>query len=279
MPHQTSQPQAPQKTPKQTPPRGLTSSLLRIQHLGYQYNKKCEAVPVFEDLTFTLDPGEHLALLGPSGCGKSSLLHLLCGLDAPTEGEIFIENALASRAGSIVIPPHQRGIGMVFQELALWPNLSTLDNILLGIPREKLNSTQRIEAAHEAIRQCQLDGLEHRRPSELSIGQQQRVALARALAPRPRLLLLDEPFTGLDLTLKKEIFEEIHQLIAEYQLTLLLVTHDPSEAYHLTQDVIVLENGVITEWGKLQNLLESPTSKTLKAFKRCGTKSHMAGVS
>jgi len=223
-------------------------------------------VPVFRDISFEVWPGRHLALLGPSGCGKSTLLRLVTGLDAPSAGDIRIEGVLASSARRIVVEPHERKIGMVFQELALWPNLSALENVLLGMARVSQSHRERRATAREVLKVCRLDGLENRVPAALSVGQQQRVAVARALALRPKLLLLDEPFTGLDLTLKAEIFEEIRRLAKDFDLTLLLVTHDPFEARSLTSEALVLEKGGCCEQGPLEDLLANPVSATLRAF-------------
>ena len=224
--------------------------------------------PVLEEISFALFPGRHLALLGPSGCGKSTLLRLVTGLDAPTAGEITVQGALASAAGRILVAPYDRGIGMVFQELALWPNLSALENVVLGMARSGHSRSERRTEARAVLKLCRLQGLEDRRPAALSAGQQQRVALARALALRPELLLLDEPFTGLDLTLKAEIFAEIRRLADDCDLTLLLVTHDPLEAIALASEAIVLEDGHCREQGIIEDLLADPASDTLRAFVR-----------
>jgi len=224
--------------------------------------------PVLEKISFTLLPGRHLALLGPSGCGKSTLLRLVTGLDAPTAGEITVRGTLASAAGRIPVAPYDRKIGMVFQDLALWPNLSALENVVLGMARTGHSRSERRAEARAVLDLCRLEGLEDRRPAELSAGQQQRVALARALALRPQLLLLDEPFTGLDLTLKAEIFAEIRRLAEDCDLTLLLVTHDPLEAIALASEAIVLEDGRCREQGPIEDLLANPASDTLRAFVR-----------
>lgn len=222
--------------------------------------------PVFEGLSFSVLPGRHLALLGPSGCGKSTLLRLMTGLDVPIAGEVIVQGTPASSAGRILVEPYDRQIGMVFQELALWPNLSALENVVLGMARTGNSRRDRRVAARSALKLCRLDGLDDRRPAALSAGQQQRVALARALALRPKLLLLDEPFTGLDFTVKAEIFAEFRRLTDECDLTLLLVTHDPLEARALASEAIVLENGRCREQGPLKDLLSNPESDTLRTF-------------
>lgn len=236
--------------------------LIHVKDLAMSFGDE----PVFAEISFTVHPGRHLALLGPSGCGKSTLLRLVTGLDPPMAGEIIVDGSLASSTGRILVAPHERKIGMVFQELALWPNLSALENVVLGMARTGHPLRERRAAARAALKRCRLDGLEDRVPAALSSGQQQRVALARALAVRPKLLLLDEPFTGLDLPLKAEIFAEIRRLADECDLTLLLVTHDPLEAIALASEAIVLESGSCREQGPLKDLLASPASDTLRAF-------------
>jgi iron(III) transport system ATP-binding protein len=228
--------------------------------------KRFGTVPVFEDVSFDVQIGAHLALIGESGSGKSTLLRLLAGLDAPTAGEIRIEDRVVSIAGRILAPPHERKLAMVFQDLALWPNLTALENVIFGMPQAKLPRQERRARALAALRACRLDDLAHRKPHALSAGQQQRVALARALAVRPRLLLLDEPFTGLDVIVKAQLFGEIRSLCANFEVTLLVVTHDPLEAAALCHEAVVLENGGVKEKGQLKSLLANPSSAILKAL-------------
>ena len=248
--------------------------LIQVSDLAKDFG----ADPVFGGISFAVRPGRHLALLGPSGCGKSTLLRLITGLDVPSAGEIRVEGVLASSGGRIHLEAHERRIGMVFQELALWPNLSALENVVLGMARSGQARRERRAAARAALARCRLDGLADRLPAALSVGQQQRVALARALALRPKLLLLDEPFTGLDLTLKAEIFAEIRRLVAEIDLTLLLVTHDPLEALALASEALVLEDGMCREQGVLEDLLANPVSGTLRTFvtQLAGRAAHVA---
>jgi len=218
-------------------------------------------------VSVTVPWGEHTALLGPSGSGKSTALRLLAGLEAPTEGEVWIDGELASGAGREQVPPHRRGIAMVFQDLALWPGLSVLDNVLLGLSGAGLPRAERRERARWALSLCSIEDLAGRRPETLSGGQQQRVALARALAPEPRLLLLDEPFSGLDLVVKARLIDEVRRLAEERRLTVLLVSHDPLEATPLCRAAVVLREGEVEESGPLAALLEAPRSELLRAFK------------
>ena len=239
--------------------------LVRIENLGMRFG----AEPVFRALSFSVEAGAHLAILGPSGCGKSTLLRLLAGLDAPSDGDIHIAERRVSAPGNILVPPHERTLAMVFQDLALWPNLTALGNVLLGMAQSPASRREKRQQALAALQACGLESLAERQPAQLSIGQQQRVALARALAVRPRLLLLDEPFSGLDITLKAQLFAEIQDLAREHAVTLLLVSHDPLEATVLCSRAVVIEAGAITEQGPLAALLaQPPASATLRAFVR-----------
>lgn len=225
---------------------------------------------VFESVSFEVQPGEHLALLGPSGCGKSTLLRLLAGLDAPDDGQIRIDGQLVSGPERILVPSHQRRLAMVFQDLALWPTLTALENVLMGMASLPLAKAERRAQALEVLKTCQIEDLAQRKPAALSIGQQQRAALARALAVRPKLLLLDEPFSSLDLPLKQELIGELSQLAVQFGISLLLVTHDPAEAKTVCSSALVLENGRVCERGTWADLITNPASKMLRAFARMG---------
>lgn len=238
--------------------------LVQVRSIAKQFGP----VPVFEDVSFDVQAGAHLALIGESGSGKSTLLRLLAGLDTLTAGEIRIEDRLVSSAERIVVPPHKRKIAMVFQDLALWPNLTALDNVILGMAQSNLSLSERRAQALTALRACHLVELAHRKPQALSAGQQQRVALARALAVRPRLLLLDEPFAGLDVIVKAQLFDEIRLLCTNFDVTLLVVTHDPLEAAALCSEAVVIEDRRLKEKGSLKTLLSDPASAILKALVR-----------
>ena len=218
-------------------------------------------------VSLTVPAGGHTVLLGPSGSGKSTVLRLLAGLDAPDEGEVRIAGELAASGGRIAVPPHRRGIAMVFQDLALWPNLSVLDNVLVGLSGTRKPRAERRERARWALALCSIEALADRRPETLSGGQQQRVALARALAPEPRLLLLDEPFSGLDLVLKARLSDEVCRLAEERRFTILLVSHDPFEAGPCCRTAVVLREGEVEEQGPLGAMLQSPRSELLQTFR------------
>ncbi len=221
-------------------------SLVTIRNLSRAFGP----VPVFHDLGFSVDAADRLAILGASGTGKSTLLRLLAGLDRPSGGEIECAPDLR--------------IGMVFQDLALWPNLTALQNVTLtlhSLPRDR-----RRKAGFAALEKCHVADFAGRLPGTLSIGQQQRVALARAIVMGPALLLLDEPFSSLDLVLKHELFETIRLLAAG--CALVLVTHDPLEAVALCHTALVLEAGGIVEHGPLRKLLAQPRSQLLRLFQQ-----------
>jgi len=208
---------------------------------------------VFADVTFTLARGEHLAVLGPSGCGKTTLFRLLAGFDAPDAGEIDLENRAVSRDGRVQVPPHERGLGSLFQDLALWPMLTVAENVALGLASLRPPRAEAASRVTAMLALCEIANHAGRKPGTLALGQQQRVALARALIARPRLLLLDEPFSALDLTLKEKLFADLRRLTAECASTLLLVTHDPLEARALCTHALVLEDGRVAEQGALPN--------------------------
>ena len=238
--------------------------LLAVRGLAKAFN----ATRVFADVAFTLARGEHLAVLGPSGCGKTTLFRLLAGFDAPDAGEIDLENRAVSRAGRVQVPPHERGLGILFQDLALWPMLTVADNVAMGLASLRLPRAEAASRVAAMLALCYIAAHAARKPGTLSLGQQQRTALARALIARPRLLLLDEPFSALDLTLKEKLFADIRRLTAQCGSTLLLVTHDPLEARALCTHALVLEDGHVAEQGALGELLAAPRSLTLQAFAR-----------
>lgn len=237
-------------------------AVLELRGIARRYG----AWDVFSGVSFQMRAGEHLALLGPSGSGKSTLLRLIAGLDAPRAGEIWLHGELASSPGRIVIAPHERSLAMVFQDLALWPNLTAFENVALGLAGARLGRRARNQQARSALQRCGIIELSERRPAELSGGQQQRVALARALAVEPRLLLLDEPFSALDLANRAHLRAEILRLCATLGITLLVVAHDPLAAVALCGSTAVLENGRIIEMGTFERLLQQPASETLRAF-------------
>lgn len=218
-------------------------------------------------VSFAFAGGQHVAILGPSGCGKTTALRLLAGLDAPCAGQVLLNGSVVSEANRILTPPHRRRVSMVFQDLALWPNLSAAENVVLGLSGGGLSKRDARTRGQEALAACGIASLADRKPGELSGGQQQRVALARAVAPRPAFLLLDEPFQGLDLVTKGRLLDHIRWLAQEQGFMIVLVTHDPMELMGFCRSAVVLHEGRVEEAGVLADLLRDPQSEILKAFR------------
>jgi ABC-type Fe3+/spermidine/putrescine transport system ATPase subunit len=218
------------------------AKLLQIENLEKAYAKHS----VLLGLSLSLSQGGNLLLNGASGSGKSTLLRLIAGLDTPDRGEIQIEGRLASRDWRIVLPPSQRGLAMVFQDLGLWPNLTARQNVFLGLAGSRLRGEDKRFRAQQALEVCQIASKARQRPHQLSAGEQQRVALARAVAVRPKLLLLDEPFIGLDPKLKDSLLEPVQTLWRQYGTTILLVSHNTQDADALSATVVTLEGGQIS---------------------------------
>ncbi len=222
--------------------------------------------PVLRGTELDVAEEQSLALLGSSGSGKSTLLRAIAGLEIPEKGEVVIAGTTATRDGQLLLAPHQRGVAMLFQDLALWPNLSVSENVRLGLSGLRLGRAQLDDRAKEATAMCGIEELSGRLPGSLSGGQQQRVALARALAMQPKLLLLDEPFGGLDLVTKEAVIGEVARLKAELGFAMILVTHDPLEVRNLCNSFAVLEDGQIAEHGPLSALTEAPQTSLAKAL-------------
>lgn len=219
-------------------------------------------------VSMRIPAGPHSAILGPSGCGKSTVLRLLAGLEAPTAGSILLDAQTISTAARILRPPHLRGVAMLFQDLALWPNLTTRENIRLGLAGLRLSRQESSHRIHEVLDLCGIADLADRLPSQLSGGQQQRAALARAIAVHPRFLLLDEPFSGVDLATKSRLLTEIADLARERRFQVILVSHDPWEALELCETAAILEQGSERAVGKVTELLESGRWEPFASFRR-----------
>jgi len=223
---------------------------------------------VLDGADLEMAEGQSVALLGRSGSGKSTLLRVIAGLEIAERGEVLVAGRPATRHGRLLIPPHRRGIAMLFQDLALWPNLTVAGNVRLALSGLRLSRKESQQRIARALDLCDIADLADRHPGTLSGGQQQRVALARALAMHPKLLLLDEPFGGLDLMTKQAILQEIARLKAELGFGIVLVTHDPLEVCSLCDSLAVLEDGRIAEHCNLLELGTSAQSELGQAFAR-----------
>jgi iron(III) transport system ATP-binding protein len=205
-----------------------------------QVSKAYRETTAVNQICFEAAAGSSTVILGPSGAGKTTLLRLIAGLEMPDAGEIYLDGALASRAGW-VMTPYQRGIGFVFQSSSLWPHMTVAQNILFGlhdIPRKEADNR-----LHDLLEKTSLLGLENRYPHQISGGEARRVALARTLAPRPGRLLLDEPLTNVDPELKCKMLSLIKQSVIDAKACLIYVTHDASEAAQISERVLTMTNG------------------------------------
>lgn len=235
---------------------------LSVRDLSVHYGP----IVAVSSVDLDLADGETLALLGPSGCGKSTLLRAVAGLERPTTGMITWDGAdLAT------VPVHRRGFGLVFQDGQLFPHRDVAGNISFGLRMHGTNRTTRHDRVNELLTLLNLDGYHSRRITELSGGEQQRVALARALAPRPRLLLLDEPLSALDRALRDQLALDLAHILRVAGATTLLVTHDHDEAFTLAGRVALMRAGRITQTGRPQDVWRTPADEPTARFLGCTT--------
>lgn len=224
-----------------------------------------EEVVAVNDFNFEIPDGKLVALLGPSGCGKSTTLNLICGLIKPSAGRIFFGDDDVTD-----MPPENRGVGMVFQNYALYPHLTVLQNILFPLQNlkgdAKLSKPEMLSRAEKVAGLVQIGALMNRKPRELSGGQQQRVAIARALVKMPRVLLLDEPLSNLDARLRLQTREEIRRIQRETGITTVFVTHDQDEAMSISDQIIVMNEGVVQQLGMPQQVYDDPANLFVARF-------------
>lgn len=214
-----------------------------------------------------IEPGEFLSVLGPSGCGKSTLLRLLAGLDEPQRGRIrFGEQTVCDTASGVFVPPRARRLGMVFQDLALWPHLTAAANVGFPLRVSGVARTEIEERVADALARVDLTGAAGKMPHQLSGGQQQRVAIARALVARPALLLLDEPLSALDAALREQLRAEIRSLTTELGATTVFVTHDQAEAMSMSDRIVVMRSGRILQVGRPEELYRGPADTFVAGF-------------
>jgi iron(III) transport system ATP-binding protein len=211
---------------------------------------------------FTVRAGEIMCLLGPSGCGKSTTLRLIAGIERPTRGRILADGEVLSDGG-LHLPPEARGVGLIFQDFALFPHLTVAQNVGFGLRGGGAEAKQRV---HELLERVDLAGYGDKAPHMLSGGEQQRVALARALAPRPRIMLMDEPFSGLDNRLRDGIRDETLALLKEEGTAVVLVTHEPEEAMRMADQIALMRDGGVVQTGAPYNIYTSPCDKDAAAF-------------
>jgi iron(III) transport system ATP-binding protein len=234
-------------------------TVLEVDGLTRQYEQECAV----EDVSLSVAAGELVTLLGPSGCGKTTTLRMIAGLERPSEGTVRIDGEVVADDTSFV-PSEDRDVGLVFQDFALFPHLTVEENITFGI--EDWDPIKKDERAQDLLELVGL--LDHRdkKPDQLSGGQQQRVALARSLAPEPDVLLLDEPFSNLDVRLRIEMREEVRRILKEAGVTAISVTHDQEEALSISDRVAIMNDGKLEQVGKPEVVFENPESRFVASF-------------
>ena len=241
----------------------MTQPHLQLDRIHIAYDTPTGAQEVISGLSLTLAKGQIGCLLGPSGCGKTTVLRAICGFEPLAGGAITLHGVTVSDARHSM-PPEKRKIGVVFQDYALFPHLSVADNIGFGL--RKLPREARQARVQELLGLVGLPQAGDKYPHELSGGQQQRVALARALAPAPELLLLDEPFSNLDVDLRERLATEVRDIIKHAGTTAILVTHDQFEAFAIADEIGVMSNGTIVQWDDPYNLYHQPHTRFVADF-------------
>jgi spermidine/putrescine transport system ATP-binding protein len=224
-----------------------------------------------DDIDLEVHPGEFLALLGPSGCGKTTTLRMIAGFDEPTEGAIEIDGRSA-----VGVPPDKRNVNTVFQQYALFPHMTVLDNVAYGLKQRKVGKAERYKQANEALQLVRLTGREQAKPAQLSGGMQQRVALARALVMNPKVLLLDEPLGALDLKLRKAMQVELKRIQRDVGITFIVVTHDQEEAMAMADRIAVMDAGRIDQLAPPSEIYDRPATPFVADF--IGDMNHLEGT-
>ncbi len=236
----------------------MTAPRLEIQGLTRAFGGK----PVVDDVSLTIAAGQVTCLLGPSGCGKSTTLRLIAGIARPDRGRVVIDGRPVEEAG-LHVPPEARSVGLMFQDFALFPHLSVAQNVGFGLRGARADTARRVDMLLERV---SLQGFGSKRPHELSGGEQQRVALARALAPSPRVMLMDEPFSGLDNRLRDGIRDDTLEVLKGEGTAVLLVTHEPDEAMRMGDEIALMRGGRIVQRGAPYNVYNAPNDKAAAAF-------------
>ena len=236
----------------------MSNSRLEIRNLSLKFGDRVAA----DNINLVLEPSQVTCLLGPSGCGKSTTLRIIVGVEPQDSGEIYVDGDLICN-GLVTTRPEYRNIGMMFQDFSLFPHLNVLENVAFGLRGSRASRRLRSESLLERV---SLSSYASKMPHELSGGEQQRVALARAVAPRPKIMLLDEPFSGLDDRLRDNIRDETLKVLREDGAAVLMVTHSPSEAMKMADEIALMRNGKIVQKGTPYTIYNSPTDCEAAAF-------------
>lgn len=245
--------------------------MLDIRSLSKKFGAGNSAFHALKSIDITIEEGEFFTLLGPSGCGKTTLLRMIAGFEQPSGGQLVLDGKDIA-----MIPPNNRPVNTVFQSYALFPHMTVAQNVAFGLEARGATPSEVAGRVDEMLEIVQMSHLRDRKSSQMSGGQQQRVALARALAPRPRILLLDEPLSALDLKLRKQMQVELKRLQREMGLTFIFVTHDQDEALTMSDRIAVMEGGTLQQVSDPRALYDHPANRFVAEF--IGEASFLAGV-
>ncbi len=236
----------------------MKTLILECQSISKNYG----SLKAVNNVSFKLYRKEFLAILGPSGCGKSTILRMIAGLETLNHGKVLLQNQVVSEKEKLVVP-EQRGVGMVFQDISLFPHLNVSENIAFGLKGSKKEKRQRVK---EMLALVSLTDCSDKMPHMLSGGQQQRVAVARSLAPSPELILLDEPFTSLDYQLRVQLRQDIRDILRRKEVSVILVTHDQSEAFNFADRMVIMKQGNIIQEGSPTGIYHTPIDSWVATF-------------
>jgi len=226
--------------------------IVKIENVTKAYSN----TPVIREMSLGIEKGERVVILGPSGCGKTTLLRMIAGFIHPDKGKLIIEGKTVSDNGKCIIEPESRQVGMVSQDLALWPHMTSYKNIEFGLKAKKVAKMEIRERIDTILEKVQMAQFKNAYPGDLSGGQQQRIALARALVTRPKILLMDEPLSSLDADLRCVLMREILRLQEELAITMIYVTHDREESFSLATRIVVMKEGKIQNTGTVGQIKE-----------------------
>jgi len=232
---------------------------LRLENIELNFDAAC----ILDKINLRVEDGEFVCLLGPSGCGKTSTLRVCAGLESPTAGRVLMDDQVLTH-GPKVIAPEKRNIGFLFQDFALFPHLTIFDNVAFGLTH--LTRAETESRVDEVLKQVKMERYSKAMPHMLSGGQQQRIALARALAPKPKLMLLDEPFSGLDSGLRTEMRDMTLHVLKNNGIGTVMVTHDPEEAMFMADRIVLMRDGVIIQEGIPYDLYKNPVNHFAASF-------------
>ncbi len=243
-------------------------SQVTFNQVSKEYKRKKEVSSwAVKDFNLIIKDGQFVSFLGPSGCGKTTTLRMIAGLEENTHGQIlFDQDVVSDPASKKFLLPEKRNVGMVFQSYAVWPHMNVFDNVAYPLKLKKMTPDQIKKAVLEILEVVEMKGLEYRKSFELSGGQQQRIALARGLVMQPRILLLDEPLSNLDAKLREKMRKDIREIQKRLNLTMVYVTHDQKEAFQMSDQVVVMNQGSIAQTGTPHEIITHPVNEFVADF-------------